>query len=49
MVNQLNRYNMIISKNKERDQNEQDGKGRYTNKELEQQALGLNFTPAIII
>ena len=43
-IQALNSYNQIISDNKEKDQNEADGKGRVTNKQLERMEDGYKFT-----
>jgi FKBP-type peptidyl-prolyl cis-trans isomerase len=43
-IQTLNSYNKIISDNKEKDQNEADGKGRITNKRLERMEDGYKFT-----
>jgi FKBP-type peptidyl-prolyl cis-trans isomerase len=43
-INQLTNYKTEISNNKEKDQNEADGKGRSTNAQLKGKELGMNVT-----
>jgi len=43
-INQLTNYKTEISNNKEKDQNEADGKGRVTNAQLKGKELGINVT-----